>query len=59
MSYLSKYVSYIWKAPLTSTSEISSNSGCISWIIDSKLAIHESPRRKPDWKGVKNLLLIK
>ena len=47
------------KTPLTSTSGISSNSVCISWIIDNKWTIHESPRTKPVRKGVKSLLLIK
>ena len=46
------------KTPPTSTMGFSSNA-CISWIIDSNRAIHESPERKSHWEGVKNLLLVK
>ena len=47
------------KTPLTSTVGFSSNAVCISWIIDSSWAMHESPGRNPDWEGGKSLLLRK
>ena len=37
----------------------SSNAVCISWIIHKSWAIQESLGRKPDWEGVKSLLLGK
>ena len=47
------------KIPLTSTFEISSKADCISCIMDSSWAMHESPGRKPDSEGVKSLLCRK
>ena len=47
------------KAPLTSTVGLLSKAVCISCIIDSNWAILESPERKPDWEGIKSLLLRK
>ena len=37
------------KALLTSAVGLLSKAVCISFIIDRKWAIHESPGRKPDW----------
>ena len=45
--------------PLTSTVGLSSKADCISCIMDSSWAIHESPGRKPDWECVKKLLCRK
>ena len=39
--------------PLTSAEGFLSKLVCISWIINESWAIHESPDRKPDYKGVK------
>ena len=57
MPYFIKCVGYK-KTPLTSTSGFSPDSVCIFWIIVSNWAIREYPRTKPDWQGVKGLLLI-
>ena len=45
--------------PLTSTVGLSSKADCISCIMDSSWAMHESPGRKPDWEGVKTFLCRK
>ena len=37
------------KIPLTWTVGLSSKADCISCIMDSSWAMHESPGRKPDW----------
>ena len=47
------------KIPLTWTVGLSSKADCISCIMDSSWAMHESPGRKPDWEGVKSLLCRK
>ena len=39
--------------PLTSTVGLLSNAVCISCIIESSWAIHESPGRKPDCEEIK------
>ena len=44
------------KAGFTSTKELLSKSVCISCIIDSSMATHNSPWRKPNWECVKSLL---
>ena len=43
--------------PLTSPVGLLSNAVCISYIIESSWAIHESPARKRDCEEVKSLLL--
>ena len=48
-----------WKTPLTSAVGLLSKAVCISCIIDSNWALHESPGRKPEWEGVKSLLVRK
>ena len=45
--------------PLTTTTGLLSKAVCISCIIDSTCAIHESPGRKPDRENVKGLLSFK
>ena len=45
--------------PFTLTVGLSSKADCISCIIDSSWAMHESPGRKPDWEGIKSLLCRK
>ena len=45
--------------PLTSIVGLSSKADCISCIMDSSWAMHESPGRKPDSEGVKSLLCRK
>ena len=47
------------KKLLTSAVGLLSKTACISCIIDSNWAIHEPPGGKPDWEGVKSLLLRK
>ena len=47
------------KTHLTSTTELLLTAVCMSYIIDSKWAILESPGRKPDWEGMKSLLIRK
>ena len=47
------------KTPPTATVWFSSNKVCILWIIGSNWAMHESPEKKLDRKGVRNLLLEK
>ena len=56
---LSKAFDISKKTPLTSAVGFSSKAVWILWIIDNNWAIHESPRRKPDWEVVKSLLLRK
>ena len=56
---LSKAFDISKKAPLTSAAGFSSKAVWISWIIDNNWAIQESPEKKPDWEGVKSLLLWK
>ena len=46
------------KIPLISAIELLPNVIYISRIIGSDWKIHESPGRKPDWEGVKSLLLM-
>ena len=45
--------------PLSSTVGLLSNAVCVSCIIESSWAIHESPGRKPDCEEVKRFLLWK
>ena len=47
------------KIPLISAVVFSSKADCISCIMDSSWAMHESPGRKPDWEGAKGLLCRK
>ena len=56
---LSKTPDISKKTPLTSMVGFSSKAIWVSWIIDNNWAILESPRGKPDWQGVKILLLRK
>ena len=46
------------KTRLTSTVELLPNVICISCVIGSNWKILESPGRKSDWEGAKDLLLI-
>ena len=45
--------------PLTSTVGLLSNAVCISYVIESSCAIHESPGRKPNCEEERSLLLWK
>ena len=56
---LSKTPDISKKTPLTSMVGFSSKAIWVLWIIDNNWAILESPRGKPDWQGVKILLLRK
>ena len=47
------------KTTLKSTVGLLSKAVCVSCIIDNNWAILDSPRRKPDWEGVKSLLIRK
>ena len=54
---LSKAFDISKKTPLISTIRFSSKAVWISGIIDNNWEMQESPGRKPDWEGVKSLLL--
>ena len=56
---LSKAFEMSRNTSLTSMVGLLSKAVCISCIIDSSCAIHESPGRKPDWEGAKGLLSLK